>query len=65
MEMPQSSVVGYELFDNVNLGQTTLVQKINQKRALEGELMRTINSIRGVKRSRVHLAMPHEMAWFR
>jgi len=31
---------------------------MNQKRAREGELMRTINSIRGVKRSRVHLAMP-------
>ncbi len=58
MGMPQSSVVGYELFDNVKLGQTSFVQKVNQKRALEGELMRTINSIRGVRRSRVHLAMP-------
>ncbi|MDR3606754.1 MAG: flagellar basal-body MS-ring/collar protein FliF [Oligoflexia bacterium] len=58
MGMPQSSVVGYELFDTAKLGQTTFVQKINQKRALEGELMRTINSIRGVRRSRVHLAMP-------
>jgi flagellar M-ring protein FliF len=58
--MPQSSVVGYELFDNVKLGQTSFVQKVNQKRALEGELMRTINSIRGVRRSRVHLAMPQK-----
>lgn len=56
--MPQSSVVGYELFDKQSLGTTSFVQKVNQKRALEGELMRTINSIRGVKRSRVHLAMP-------
>lgn len=56
--MPQSSVVGYELFDKESLGTTSFVQKLNQKRALEGELIRTINTIRGVKRSRVHLATP-------
>lgn len=56
--MPQSSVVGYEVFDKQSLGTTSFVQKLNQKRAREGELMRTINSIRGVKRSRVHLAIP-------
>lgn len=56
--MPQTSVVGYEVFDKQTLGTTSFVQKLNQKRAREGELMRTINSIRGVKRSRVHLALP-------
>lgn len=60
MGMPQSSVVGYEVFDKSSLGQTTFVQKVNQKRALEGELMRTINSIHGVRRSRVHLAIPQK-----
>lgn len=55
---PQSSVVGYEIFDKQTLGTTSIVQKVNQKRALEGELMRTINSIKGIKRSRVHLVMP-------
>jgi flagellar M-ring protein FliF len=60
MGLPQSSVVGYELFDKQSLGTTSFVQKINQKRALEGELMRTINSIQGVKRSRVHLAIPQK-----
>ncbi|MBC7387206.1 MAG: flagellar M-ring protein FliF [Cryobacterium sp.] len=58
MGMPQSSVVGYEVFDKNSLGQTTFVQKVNQKRALEGEIMRTINSIHGVRRSRLHLALP-------
>jgi flagellar M-ring protein FliF len=56
--MPESSVVGYEVFDKTSLGTTSAVQKINQKRALEGELTRTVNSIRGVVHSRVHLAMP-------
>lgn len=60
MGLPQSSVVGYEIFDKQSLGTTTFVQKVNQKRAREGELMRTINTIKGVKRSRVHLAMPEK-----
>jgi flagellar M-ring protein FliF len=61
--MPQSSIVGYEVFDKTNLGQTTFVQRVNQKRALEGELMRTVNSIHGVRRSRIHLAIPEKTAF--
>jgi flagellar M-ring protein FliF len=60
MGLPQSSVVGYELFDKQSLGTTSFVQKLNQKRAQEGELMRTINTIKGVRRSRVHLALPQK-----
>lgn len=60
MGLPQSGVVGYEVFDKVTLGTTSFVQKVNQKRALEGELIRTINTIRGVRRSRVHLAIPQK-----
>ncbi|MEK6580748.1 MAG: flagellar basal-body MS-ring/collar protein FliF, partial [Bdellovibrionota bacterium] len=60
MGMPQSSIVGYEVFDKTSLGTTSFVQKVNQKRALEGELMRTISTIRGVKRARVHLAIPQK-----
>jgi len=60
MGYPQSSVVGYEVFDKQSLGTTSLVQKVNQKRAQEGELMRTINTIKGVRHSRVHLAIPQK-----
>jgi flagellar M-ring protein FliF len=60
MGMPQTSVVGYEVFDKQQLGSTSFVQKVNQKRALEGELTRTIGTIKGVKRARVHLAMPQK-----
>ncbi|MCM2324211.1 MAG: flagellar M-ring protein FliF [Oligoflexia bacterium] len=63
MGLPQSSVIGYEVFDKQSLGTTSFVQKVNQKRALEGELMRTINTIRGVRRSRVHLALPQKSAF--
>ena len=63
MGLPQSSVVGYEIFDKQSLGTPSFVQKVNQKRAQEGELMRTINTIRGVRRSRVHLALPAKSAF--
>ena len=49
---------GYELFDAGTLGMTDFMQKLNVKRALEGELSRTIGSIRQVERARVHLVLP-------
>lgn len=53
-----SSTVGYEVFDKQAFGTTSFVQKINKQRALEGELMKTIKHIRGIKRVRVHLSLP-------
>ncbi len=54
-----SGSVGYEIFDNApSLGQTDFVQHLNQQRALEGELARTIRGIQGVSSARVLLSMP-------
>ncbi len=51
--------VGYEIFDNASvLGQTDFVQRLNQQRALEGELSRTIREWDRVQAVRVHLALP-------
>ena len=61
--MPQSSGAGYELFDKQAFGTTSFLNKVNQKRALEGELMRSVNTIKGVKRSRIHLAIPDKSAF--
>ena len=61
--MPQNSGAGYELFDKQTFGTTAFLNKVNQKRALEGELMRSINTIKGVKRSRIHLALPEKSAF--
>src|SRR5690606_36509091 len=55
MGLPESSIVGYEVFDKQALGTTNFGQNVNFKRALEGELMRTIQTIKGVERARVHL----------
>lgn len=53
-----NSTIGYEVFDKQAFGTTSFVQKINKQRALEGELMKTIKHIRGIKRARVHLSIP-------
>jgi flagellar M-ring protein FliF len=56
--LPQSSVIGYEIFDRTNLGVSDFVQKVNYRRALEGELARTILQLQEVEGARVHLAVP-------
>ncbi len=57
--LPTSGSVGYEIFDSAPaLGQTDFIQNLNRQRALEGELARTIGSLRGVTSARVHLVMP-------
>jgi len=53
-----SNTIGYEVFDKQSFGTTSFVQKINKQRALEGELIKTIKHIKGVKRARVHLSIP-------
>ena len=53
-----SGGVGFEIFDNKDLGMTEYTQKINYQRALQGELARTIMAIDGVKLARVHLVLP-------
>lgn len=53
-----NGVVGFEIFDKSDFGMTEYAQKINYQRALQGELARTIGSIREVKLARVHLVMP-------
>jgi len=50
--------VGLELFDKQDFGQTSYAQKINYQRALQGELMRSINTLSAVKESKVILALP-------
>ncbi|WP_018387903.1 flagellar basal-body MS-ring/collar protein FliF [Ancylobacter sp. FA202] len=57
--LPQSSSSGYELFNDVNsLGLTSFMQEVTKVRALEGELARTIQTMKGVKAARVHIVLP-------
>lgn len=59
--VPTGGSVGYEIFDKADsFSSTSFVQGINQLRALEGELARTIRSIDRVQNARVHLAIPEK-----
>lgn len=51
-------IAGYEIFEKSNMGMTTFMQQLNMRRALEGELTRTINQFPEVTQSRVHLVVP-------
>ena len=58
--LPQGGGVGFELFDKTSFTMTDFVQKLNYRRALQGELSRTIRSLAEVEQCRVHLAVPEK-----
>jgi flagellar M-ring protein FliF len=55
--LPNAGRPGLELFDQPSWGMTDFTQRVNYRRALEGELERTIGKMRGVELAQVHLAM--------
>jgi flagellar M-ring protein FliF len=56
--LPRGGGVGFESFDKMKLGATEFEHKVMFKRALEGELMRTVGSVSAVESARVHLVLP-------
>lgn len=55
--LPSSGRVGFEIFDRTAFGATEFMEKVNYRRALEGEIARTIATISEVASARVHIAM--------
>lgn len=55
---PGRNLTGFELFNESEMGLTDFAQKIKFQRAIQGELSRTIMMMDGVKKSRVHIALP-------
>ncbi len=56
--IPSSGMIGYEIFDKNTMGMSEFLQKLNYKRALEGELSRTIMGEDGIEGVRVHIVIP-------
>ncbi len=57
--LPSGGSIGYEIFDRGDgLAATQFQQTINETRALEGELARTIRAMDGIRNVRVHLVLP-------
>lgn len=64
--LPQSSSTGYELFNDVrSFGLTSFMQEVTRVRALEGELARTIQTMKGIKAARVHIVLPDRSSFRR
>ena len=56
--LPNTSGVGFEIFDRSNFGISDFVQRTNYTRALQGELAQTIEQMQGVKKARVMVVLP-------
>lgn len=55
---PKSGRIGYEIFDEAKLSMTEFLQKVNLRRALQGELEKTLMGIEGIRNVRVLLVIP-------
>src|SRR5271168_3442698 len=55
--LPKSGRIGFELFDKANFGASEFAEQVNYHRAIEGELERSIMSVREVEQARVHITI--------
>lgn len=58
--LPRGGGVGFESFDKMKLGATEFEQQVMFRRAMEGELARTITSVSAIESARVHLVLPEK-----
>lgn len=63
--LPQGGGVGFEVFDKTNFAMTDFVQKLNYRRALQGELARTIRALSEIEQCRVHISVPERSLFAR
>jgi flagellar M-ring protein FliF len=58
--LPKTGRIGYEIFDKTNFGITDFAEHVNYRRAVEGELERSVMSIAEVEQARVHVTFPKD-----
>src|SRR5581483_2597329 len=58
--IPKNGRIGFEIFDKTNLGMTDFAEHVNYRRALEGELERSVMALTEVEQARVHISFPQE-----
>lgn len=58
--LPKTGRLGFELFDKTNFGITEFAEHVNYRRALEGELERSVMSVAEIEQARVHISLPQE-----
>ncbi len=63
--LPRSGETGFELMDQTRFGASQFTEQINYQRALEGEIVSSIQALHAVKDARLHLAIPRESLFVR
>ncbi len=58
--VPKSGRIGFEIFDKTNFGMTDFAEHVNYRRALEGELERSVMTVGEIEQARVHISLPQE-----
>ena len=58
--LPKTGRIGFEIFDKTNFSVTDFAEHVNYRRAIEGELERSIMSLAEVEQARVHVTFPKE-----
>ena len=58
--LPKTGRIGFELFDRTNLGASDFAEQVNYRRALEGELERTVGTLTEVEQARIHITFAKE-----
>ena len=58
--LPHGGNIGFEIFDHADFRTTSFVQELNYRRALQGELARTINQFKEVNGSKVFIVIPKD-----
>lgn len=56
--IPQGGQLGFESFRDMRLGATEFEQQVTYRTAMEGELAKTIATVKQVQSARVHLVLP-------
>ena len=58
--LPKTGRIGFEIFDKTNFSATDFAEHVNYRRAIEGELERSVMSLAEVEQARVHVTFPKE-----
>jgi flagellar M-ring protein FliF len=58
--LPKSGRICFELFDKTNIGLTDFSERVNYRRAVEGELERSVKALSAIETARVHVSFPKD-----
>ena len=58
--LPRTGSIGFELFDRTSVGASDFTEQVNYRRALEGELERTVATLSEIEQARIHITIARD-----